>query len=215
MTGKTLVIFGARSGAGFELAATVRRSGIAVVAPIRPGADGSALRNLGCQVLEADATSPASVAAVFRGAPADAWVASTLGGRGGAALVDEVGNATVIDAAAAHGAARMLLISSLGAGDSRRYASERLLAVIGSVLLAKTRAEDHLRASGLAHVIIRPGGLVDGSATGTGELTEAMDVHGSISRGELAALALDCLIRVGRLGRTFAAVDSQHIPPPH
>ncbi|SBV90744.1 NAD-dependent epimerase/dehydratase [uncultured Alphaproteobacteria bacterium] len=207
MTAPFLVLFGARAGAGFELARLARLAGVEVVAAVRPGADGGPLADLGCRVVAADACDAAAVDAVFRGLPPGPWVASTLGGRVGNDFVDDVGNRMVIDAARKHGAARMLLVSSLGAGDSRAFASPRLLAAIGDVLAAKTRAEDHLRASGLVHVILRPGGLVDGSPSGSGELSAAHDVHGSISRGELARLALLCLTSGAHDGATLSAVD--------
>lgn len=212
MTAPTLVVFGARSGAGFELARLAGRAQVAVVAVVRPGADHAALAGLGCRVVEADACDPAAVGAAFRGLSPGIWVASTLGGRAGESFVDAVGNRAVIDAARAHGAGRMLLVSSLGAGDSRAFASERLLAAIGDVLAAKTEAEEHLRASGLAYVILRPGGLVDGPANGTGELSGAPDRHGFIGRGELARLALGCLVSGEHDRMTLSAVDPKQLP---
>lgn len=212
MMAPTLVVFGARSGAGFELARLARRELVEVLAVVRPGADGAALANLGCRVIEADACNRAAVLAVFRSLLPGIWVASTLGGRAGDRLVDGVGNCTVIDAARVHGAERMLLVSSLGAGDSRAFASERLLAAIGDVLMAKTQAEERLRASGLVHVILRPGGLVDGPPSGTGELSGAPDVHGFIRRGELARLALGCLVSGECDGKICSAVDPKQLP---
>lgn len=200
-----LLVFGARNGVGFELAALARMHGWPVIAAVRPGADAAELEKLECRVMEADALDVPSVRAVFRDLASDVVVASTLGDRNG--VVDDEGNRAVIDAATEYGAARLLLISSLGAGESRRHASEHLLAAIGDVLHAKTRAEDRLRASGLPFTIIRPGGLVDGAATGTGELVDAEDVHGSISRAELAALAVKALHADAFIGRTLSAID--------
>lgn len=208
----TLVVFGARSGVGLELARLARRAQVEVVAVIRPGADSAALAECRCRIVEADACDREAVAAAFRGLSPGIWVASTLGGRADECLVDDVGNCAVIDAARAHGVGRMLLVSSLGAGDSRTFASARLLAAIGEVLAAKTRAEEHLRASGLTHVILRPGGLVDGPPSGTGELSEARDVHGFIRRGELARLALGCLISGEYDGTICSAVDPRQVP---
>lgn len=205
-----LLVFGARGGTGFELAALARMENRPVIAAIRPGSDATELAALGCRVVEADALDASAVCAIFHDLPSDVCVASTLGDRNG--LVDDAGNRAIIDAATEYGASRLLLISSLGAGDSRRYASERLLAAIGEILLAKTRAEVRLRASGLPFTILRPGGLVDGAATGTGELVAAEDVHGSISRTELATLALRALRAEAMLGRTLSAIDPRREP---
>ncbi len=209
-----LVLFGARAGTGLALAGQARAAGYAVVAAVRPGADAGALAALGCRVVVADACDAAAVGAVFRGLPPGILVASTLGGGAGDAFVDDIGNRAVVDAALAHDAGRLLLVSSLGAGDSRACASARLLAAIGEVLAAKTRAEEHLRASGLDHVILRPGGLRDGPPTGTGILSPAADLHGFITRGELARLALDRLMSDSPVGVTLTAVDPQQSPRP-
>lgn len=214
MNAPTLAVFGAGSGAGFEIAAAARHAGWRVVAVLRPDRNAAAVADMGCVVARADAADPQAVAEVFSDLPADILVASTLGGRHGEGVIDDLGNRTVIDAATARGTRRFLLISSLGAGDSRQHASPRLLAAIGDVLSAKSRAEEHLRASGLAHCIIRPGGLVNGPASGRGRLQDAMDVHGFITRGELAALALMALVDEQRRDRTWSAIDPSCPPPP-
>jgi len=208
MDGRDLVLFGARGGTGLHLARLARAGGWAVTAVIRPGADAGGLPDLGCRVVEADALDRARVADVMGATRPGRVVASTLGSRTGGPLVDDAGNIAVIDAAAGCGAtARMLLVTSLGCGDSRGFASERLLAAIGDVLHAKTRAEDHLRASGLPFVIVRPGGLVSDPPTGRGALYEDARVHGRIGRADLAALLLPCLTAGQAVGRTFSAVD--------
>lgn len=212
--GGTILLFGGRSGTGLEIARAARAGGFAVTAAVRPGADVAPLTEPGCQVVEADALDAVAVARAFDGFPQEGFVVSTLGGRapdGG--FIDDRGNRHVVEAAVAVGAAHLLLVSSLGAGDSRAHASDRLLAAIGDVLWAKTRAEEHLAASGLPFTILRPGGLVKGGPTGTGRLDPAPDRHGFLTRGELAALALGCLGDAGQFGRTLSAVDPLCPPP--
>ncbi|EME71047.1 hypothetical protein H261_04777, partial [Paramagnetospirillum caucaseum] len=138
----------------------------------------------------------------------------TLGGRPPGRPVDHLGNVNVADTAKAFGASRMVLVTSLGCGDSRAYASERLLDAIGEVLLAKTQAEDHLRASGVPHVIVRPGGLVGDPPTGQGALYGDARVHGRITRPDLAAVLLPCLTDRLVLGRTLSAIDRTRLAAP-
>ncbi|MCK7473872.1 MAG: NAD(P)H-binding protein [Rhodopseudomonas palustris] len=104
-------------------------------------------------------------------------------------------------------------MSSLACGDSRAYASERIIAAIGPVLEAKTRAEDHLRALDLDWTIIRPGGLTEGEPTGNGALYEDPRVHGRISRADLAEMVLKCLDAPGSIKRVLATVDRTTLPP--
>lgn len=207
MIDRDLVVFGAGGGTGLELARQARALGWTVTGVIRPDADPRDLSGSGCEVAEADALDPRQVAGVFARSRPGRTVVSTLGGRPGRPPVDYLGNAAVIDAAAREKTERMVLVSSLGCGDSRAFASERLLAAIGDILLEKTRAEDRLRTSGLPFAILRPGGLIADPPTGQGALYENPRVHGRISRSDLAAIILLCLTSEKVLGRTLSVVD--------
>jgi nucleoside-diphosphate-sugar epimerase len=206
-----LTVFGARRGLGLAIARSARLAGWDVTAVVRPGADASEAVAAGCRISAADALDAAAVTACFAAERRKGWVVSALGAQD--TRVDDQGNRNIIDAVKAHGGSGLLLISSLGAGDSREYASVRLLQAIGPVLEAKTRAEEHLRASGIDFAIIRPGGLVDGIVTKTGQLVEQQDVHGFIAREELARLALALLTDKRLAGQTLAAIDPRCPPP--
>lgn len=131
----------------------------------------------------------------------------TIGGGPAELSADGSAAINVIDAARSAGIRRFILISSLGAGDSREYASERLLAAIGPVLEEKTRAEQHMMASGMDFTILRPGQLLDGSPTGRGLLCEDPSVHGCIRRADLAALIMDCLDRKETISCILSAIS--------
>lgn len=211
MTPQTLIVFGARQGVGLELVRLACAAGWKVRAVVRPGSEHAALAATGCKILEADALSAPAVSACFNGRTRNAWVVSTLGDREG--IVDTPGNQHVIQAALQGQAKGLLLVSSLGAGDSRAYASAGLLAAIGHILEAKTRAEDALRSSGLPFCILRPGGLVDGPASGTAQLIQPQDVHGFVRRSDLAAIMFRLLNHGRLLDQTLAAIDPSCPPP--
>jgi uncharacterized protein YbjT (DUF2867 family) len=84
---------------------------------------------------------------------------------------------------------------------------------MAEVLYLKTLAEDDLIASGLDYTVIRPGGLQDGPATGTGVLTPAERV-GTIDRNELARLVAAALYDDATVGRVLTALDPTLPPPP-
>lgn len=211
---RDLLLFGARTGTGLDLARLARSAGWRVTAMIRPESPGDALVEMGCAVVGGDALDRDAVDRAFAACRGRPVVVSTMGGGPAGRPVDHLGNANVIDAAVACGAGRMILVTSLGCGDSRVHASERLLAAIGDVLLTKTWAEEHLRAAGLPHAIIRPGGLVNDPPTGNGALYEDIRVHGRITRPDLAALLLPCLDGSGVLGRTLSAIDRGRLVAP-
>jgi len=196
-----LLIFGASRGTGLEVARLARRKGQSVYGVIR--SQSAALEQLGVKTLSGNVDDAAQVADVCLQARDAGAVVSTLGG----GTSDGDGTMRVIDAVRAGGIRRFILVSSLGAGDSRAYASQRLLDAIGPILEEKTRAENHLAASGLDFTIIRPGQLLDAPANHRASLREDPSLHGGIPRADLAALILECLDQPETIGRTFTAVD--------
>jgi uncharacterized protein YbjT (DUF2867 family) len=205
MSPQTLIVFGARQGLGLELVRLACAAHWQVHAVLRPGAEHAALSATGCTIHTADALSAEAVSACFRGRTRNAWVVSTLSDSKG--IADATGNIHVIEGALRSKAKGVLLVSSLGAGDSRAYASEKLLAAIGHVLSAKTLAEEALRNSGL------PFCLVDGPPGATAQLTRSADAHGFIRRSDLAVMMFRLLEEGRLLDQTCSAIDP-HCPPP-
>jgi uncharacterized protein YbjT (DUF2867 family) len=195
-----LLLFGASRGTGFELARLARQAGSPVYAMTRSHSED--LEQLGVHQFTGDAAEASRTAeACIPFHDVEAAI-STMGG----GTSDGDGNIHVIDAVRAAGIRRFVLVSSLGAGESRAYASQRLLDAIGPVLEEKTRAEIHLAGSGLDFTILRPGQLLDGLPTGQAVLREDPSLHGGIPRAELAGLILQVLENPDSIGRTYTAV---------
>ena len=104
-------------------------------------------------------------------------------------------------------ARRFVLITVIGAGDSRTTAPAPSRRFLKTVMDLKGQAEDHLRASGLDHTIIRPGGLGDVKATGTAVLADDPRAFSYISRTDLADLAVQALGDPTTIGKTYNAYD--------
>ncbi|NJL50329.1 MAG: NAD(P)H-binding protein [Blastochloris sp.] len=138
---------------------------------------------------------------------------STIGS-GGDLRADDEGVRNIADACLAEGVRRLIVVTSLGCGGSRAYASARLLEAIGEVLAAKTRAEAHIVTLALDWTIVRPGGLIDGEANGRGALFEDERVHGRITCRDLAALLLALARDGGSAGRILSAVDELSLSGP-
>jgi uncharacterized protein YbjT (DUF2867 family) len=208
MTQRPVLLFGASRGVGRELADRMRARGVDVTALVRPASDTSALDALGVRVVRGDALAADDVARAFAAAPAGAAVVSTLGSRAGEPpAVDEAGNRIVIDRALAMRSERLVLVTAIGCGEMAVHRSARARAAFGTIVDAKTRAERHLRRTGLPYTILRPGGLRDGAPTGRGMLTRDPRVHGFLRRADLAVLIERVLRDRGTLGRALAAVD--------
>ena len=102
------------------------------------------------------------------------------------------GTALVVEAMKRHGVPRMVVLSSLGTGDSRVLSSWFIRTLLLDGLL-KLPSQDHerqealTRASALAWVIARPGRLTNGPARGRYvKRAELAPVPGSISRADVA-----------------------------
>lgn len=207
-----ILIFGASGRTGHQLAVRAIAAGHTVHAAGRDPSRLAALAGVaGTSVV--DLFDSDGVADLMRRVMPDVVVSSIGGGPSDARLVDEIGNNAISDAAAGCGVARLIQISSLACGDSRPYASDRIIAAIGPVLEAKTRAEDHLRRMELGWTIVRPGGLTDGPSTGGGALYDDPRVHGRIARADLAAAVLRCIAVPATARRILSCVDRATLPP--
>lgn len=215
MSHEAFLLFGASRGTGFALAQRLTARGAEVTAVLRSDAARPELEKLGIRVVSGDAGAPGDVARAFAAAAGGAAVVSTLGGSAAPAdaappfsRVDEIGNRHVIDAAVSMGNRRFVLVTSIGCGEMARFRSPQAVAAFGDLVDAKTRAEDHLRATKLDWTIVRPGGLRDGPATGRGLLTTDAEVHGFIRRSDLARLVERVLDAPAAIGHALAAVDA-------
>lgn len=204
---RPVLIFGASRGVGLALTRLLRRLDIPVVAMLRPTTEDADLERIGVQIVRGNAFSRADVARAFASEPSICDVVSTLGGRTAERCVDDEGNINVIDAAAAHGVGRFVLVTSIGCGDMAPFRSERAIAAFGAAVDAKTRAEEHLRRAIPTATIIRPGGLRSDPATGRGVLIRDPKMHGFINREDLAELVVRAIADPATPGQTFAAVD--------
>jgi uncharacterized protein YbjT (DUF2867 family) len=112
--------------------------------------------------------------------------------------VDQEGAIRTIDAAAAAGVDRFVMLSSMGTRDPEAGAAS-----IRHYYRAKRIADDHLQATDLAWTIVRPGRLTDDEGAGLVEAAEALDHRGEISRDDVAAVLVACLRVPHTVGRAF------------
>ena len=183
----TTLIFGASRGLGRAFTDHALQLGHRVVALVRHADMASELHTLGVEVVIGDALDPLAVAQACRLAGRDARVVSTLGSFRQSAPVDYQGNRHVIDEMERAGLSRLLLVTSLGCGDSWQYLPERARAAFGHEVRLKSLAESWLQTSTLDYAILRPGGLLSGEATGSAQRFQQQEVHGFVQRADVAA----------------------------
>lgn len=197
-----VIVFGASSGVATGLIRVLTALGTASVPVSRSGAGGA-------QRIDAlDAAAVENFIASHRDATA---LVSLIGGKPfqkeKLAPPDLVGNRHLIEACERHGIRRFVLVSTIGAGDSRAAAPWLARLVLGKFMALKTEAESLLRRSRLDWTIVRPGHLKNGPATGNGTLLEDPTISGAITREDVGALVADLLGRPETIGKIYACIE--------
>jgi nucleoside-diphosphate-sugar epimerase len=213
---KTVVIFGATSPIGQRLAELAIAAGCRTLAVVRAGSDAQALAAAGTEILRADALDAEAVAAATAAVPDGALFASVLGGPPGSdGRLDWEGNRNAIDAARARQAGHFVLVTTVGAGDSRPALPPPVIAILGPLADKKTLAEAHLKASGLNWTVLRPGHLQSGEPTGRAVLVADPRTLGAVQRADVAALIMRCFDHPACHNRAFAVTDLDAVRSPH
>jgi len=202
----SVLIFGATRNTGLMAARLFNARGDNVTAFVRPTSNTAELEKIEVDMVVGDALDIETVRAAFVGRDYEA-ILTTIGCMTCDPAPDYQGNANIITVAKEVGIRRIVLVTTIGAGDSCAALPALSARFMAGVLPLKTRAEDYLRTSGLDYTIIRPGGLRSGTRTGNGVLTEDRDAFGYISREDLSELIVATIDDPGTTGKTFAAVD--------
>ncbi|SDC02006.1 NAD(P)H-binding [Melghirimyces thermohalophilus] len=113
-------------------------------------------------------------------------------------LIDLDGAFKTIDAGVAQGVNRFIMVSSMMA-DRPEQGPDK----IRHYLVAKGRADERLRNSGLNYTIIRPGRLTDEAGKGTVLISSNQDTFGDIPRADVAATIVASLEAAQSFRRSF------------
>ena len=187
-----ITIVGGAKGTGAQLAALAIEAGHVVTVVTRSGTvPEGADRVLG------SASDPAVARLAVTGADA---VVVTVGGAKGVAHNRAAVTRAVIEQMKQVGVRRLLVQSSLGAGESAQQMPLALRLPM-KLVLAKPLADHEeqeaaVMASGLDWTIVRPSGLTDKPATGSWQALETSEpgtLRGTIPRADLAACMLEVL----------------------
>ncbi|NND53876.1 MAG: NAD(P)H-binding protein [Gammaproteobacteria bacterium] len=204
-----VLIFGGTRGTGLEAARELAARGEHVTAVVRESSDTAELDALGAATVTADIFSAESVSGVFAAGSYDAVVLSLSGKRGEEQRPDREGVRVIVEVAREFGVKRVVMVTAIGSGDSRDAVAPKVLEVLGEVLAIKTEAEDFLMGAGVDATIVRPGGLADAPASGTGVLSDDHMTMGVINRSDLGALVADCITDNATIGNVYHAVDPE------
>ncbi len=181
----SVVIFGGHGQVALLAAPLLVKAGHQVTSVIRDPAQSDDVEAVGARplVIDIEAATVAELTDALTGHDVVVWSAGAGGGSPERTYaVDRDAAMRTIDAAASAKVRQYVMVSYFGAGPDHGVAANNGFYAYAE---AKSAADEHLAASGLEHVILRPSGLTGGPATGTlewGDGTQAAKV----SRGNVA-----------------------------
>ncbi|MBM4195682.1 MAG: SDR family oxidoreductase [Gammaproteobacteria bacterium] len=202
-----LAIFGAAGKTGRLLVGQALAAGHVVRGLARdPAKVGIQHENL--SIVTGNALDPAAVAETIRGSEV---VLSALGigaGNPPDAITRAVKN--IVAAMQSQGQRRLIAISSIGIGDSYHQVPLRFKIVMKTIPILRTtmadigHMEQFIRTTALDWIIVRPGGLEDGTARGRWSVSTPADKlsAGNLPRADVAAFMLAQLTADTWLGKT-------------
>jgi len=101
----------------------------------------------------------------------------------------------------------MVVVSSIGVGNSRYAISFFFRLLMTPVLRMKEKSEEFIRSCGISYTIIRPGGLADRDLPGKTVFGEGGKISGSVNRKEIARVCVDALTNPSMKNRTLEVVN--------
>jgi uncharacterized protein YbjT (DUF2867 family) len=200
----TIAIAGGHGKIALILGRLLAERGDTVRGLIRNPDQADDLRAVGIEPVLADLESESDLASAIRGVDAVVFAAGAGPGSGDARkkTVDLGGAVKLVEAAKAESVSRYLIVSSMGADKAPADGAEGF----GAYLQAKFEADEAVRASGLDHTVVRPGGLTD--EPGTGQVTIADDTgRGKVPRADVAAVFVACLDNPSTIGKSFDLIS--------
>ena len=204
---KTVIIFGVSThlGTGYQVSQLIKQCHPQwrCIVLVRDADFAKQLAKQGIETHVGDATDKELVRKICLQAGPEAIIISTLGGETGNYIAQRI----IIDCAEQAGVKQMLLVTSLGCGDSWPTLSLRAKQAFGNAVREKSLAEVWLQTSTLNYVILRPGGLRNGELTNNGQCYFAQEVHGFVYRKELAKIIMDKIANQQFDNRAYSVVD--------
>lgn len=191
-----IAVFGATGGTGRQVVQQAIAAGDQVVALVRDPAK-LPIENANLSLVAGNVLDVAKVEETLQ--DVDAVVVSLGNTDNNPDYVVSQGTQVIVDAMTRLGQPkRIVVVSSLGVGDSKDQVSFAFKMLMKSVLRKpmedKERQEALIKASALDWTIVRPGGLTDGPATGSYKSGLDPEIGaGQVSRADVAAFVLQQL----------------------
>ena len=191
-----IAIFGATGGTGRQLLEQALEEGHSVTACVRDASKLEDVTSSNLKIIQGDVLNENTVEEVVAGQDV---VLSALGAGAKRTTLREDGTREIVKAMEKKGIKRLITLSSLGVGDSRKNLDFFTKFIVVDLFLRHPfadheRQEKVVRESDLDWTIVRPPHLVKGSRTGEyqhGFATDYRNIKAKISRGDVADFMLN------------------------
>lgn len=215
---KRVVVAGATGRAGRLIVQELLKRGYMVRALVVPPFDPQhpeGFPSEGIEFVQADLGSIPSLEKAMQGAD---YLISAIGSKKPFSSsendrIDNMGNRNLAAAAKAQGIAHMVVISSIGVGNSRKAISFLYLLLMTPVLRAKERSEEYIKSCGISYTIIRPGGYTEKNLPEDIVFGEGGKITGRVTRAQIARVCVDALEKPAMKNRTLEVVNRAAIKP--
>ena len=205
-----VLIAGATRGVGLHVLGRLARRGVACRVLVRDRGRAEGLGEV--EIVKGDALDGAACARAVEGCDA---VICTIGERRvpkDRPIVDGDGVINLAEAAVAAGARRLVLVSTLGSGESWGWLPFFVKGFFHAfrvlpILAEKTRSDAHVRTLDLDWTILWPAYLTNRPMREPPLLTVDGRAGGTTSRQAVADVAVRCLASPNAVGRTIVVVD--------
>ena len=197
---RNVLVIGGHGKVALLLAPLFAQEGVAVDATIRNPDHAGEVRAAGATPVVADVESldEAALGELIRGHDAVVWSAGAGGGNPARTrAVDRDAAIRAMDAAAAVGVRRYVMVSYFGAGPDHGVPADN---PFWHYAEAKAAADEHLRGSDLDWTILGPSGLTLDAPTGR---ISVGGVSGTVARADVAAVIAQALPEPATIGRTI------------
>ncbi len=212
-----VLVFGGTGMIGYEIVKALKAQGSDVTVLVRPTSKVEDLDKIGVPYVVGDVLEPDTLHTVFKENSYDTVISSiarsaSFGSAQTGVTIHKTGNNNITAAALLGRASHLILMSTVGAGDSSATLDERQRRSFKQIYDDKTAAEDFLRASGLTYTIVRTGIILTDKSTGTVEFTEDRSIRHAANIFDFAALTAGCVGNADCANKIFHTHDPV-LPP--
>ncbi|MEQ8734717.1 MAG: SDR family oxidoreductase [Rhodospirillaceae bacterium] len=212
-----VLVFGGTGMIGYEIVKALKAQGSDVTVLVRPTSKVEDLDKIGVPYVVGDVLEPDTLHTVFKENSYDTVISSiarsaSFGSAQTGVTIHKTGNNNITAAALLGGASHVILMGTVGAGDSSATLGDRQRTSFKQIYDDKTAAEDFLRASGLTYTIVRTGIILTDTQTGTVEFTEDRGVRHGANIFDIATLTAGCVGNADCVDKTFHTHDPA-LPP--